>query len=149
MLFRRDRVLVAVSIMADVAFYAGRSGTVSAADIAQRAGMARRGIEPLLQALARSSLLESVRGPRGGYRLGRLRRDISLSDIVEVAAATDTPSEDGVDSPLFSKVIDVVWEAEDSRARERLREISLDDLVRKAEERGLRRPLAEPITFSI
>ena len=68
MLLRRDRTMTAVLIMLDVAFNAGRAGTVSAADIAERAGLARRGIEPLLQSLSRSALLESVRGPRGGYQ---------------------------------------------------------------------------------
>ena len=70
MIVRRDRGMLAVLIMLDVAFHAGRTSTVSAADIAERAGLARRGIEPLLQALSRSGLLESIRCPRGGYRLG-------------------------------------------------------------------------------
>ena len=69
MLLRRDRAMIAVLIMLDVAFHAGRAGTVSAADIAERAGLARRGIEPLLQTLSRSALLESVRGPRGTDQL--------------------------------------------------------------------------------
>ncbi|MBU6499895.1 MAG: Rrf2 family transcriptional regulator, partial [Rhodospirillales bacterium] len=89
MLIRRDRAMVAVTIMLDVAFHAGRSATVSAADIAERLGLARRGMEPLLQALSRAGLLDSVRGPRGGYRLGRPRRDIRLADIVAVVTADE------------------------------------------------------------
>ena len=144
MLLRRDRAMIAVLIMLDVAFHAGRAGTVSAADIAERAGLARRGIEPLLQTLSRSALLESVRGPRGGYRLGRPRRDIKLSDIVEIAT-----SEDGPVGELFSRVVEPAWKELDDALRARLRELSLDDLIRRAESAGLRRPLAEPISFSI
>ncbi len=149
MLLRRDRTMIAVLIMLDVAFHAGRAGTVSAADIAERAGLARRGIEPLLQTLSRSALLESVRGPRGGYRLGRPRRDIKLSDIVETAVSEDGGSEEGPIGELFARVVEPAWRDLDDALRERLRGISLDDLMRRAEGAGLRRPLAEPISFSI
>lgn len=36
-----------------------------------------------MQALARAGVVESVRGPRGGYRLARPATEISLWDIVE------------------------------------------------------------------
>ena len=149
MLLRRDRAMIAVLIMLDVAFHAGRAGTVSAADIAERAGLARRGIEPLLQTLSRSALLESVRGPRGGYRLGRPRRDIRLSDIMETAISDDGASEEGPIGELFSRVVEPAWKELDDTLRARLQELSLDDLIRRAETAGLRRPLAEPISFSI
>ena len=151
MLLRRDRAMVAVLIMLDVAFHAGRAGTVSAADIAERAGLARRGIEPLLQTLSRSSLLESVRGPRGGYRLGRPRRDIRLSEIVQVATATDEgpASDDGPGGDLFARVVEPSWAALEASLAETLHSRTLEDLVREAEAAGLRRPLAEPISFSI
>lgn len=149
MLLRRDRAMIAVLIMLDVAFHAGRAGTVSAADIAERAGLARRGIEPLLQTLSRSSLLESVRGPRGGYRLGRPRRDIRLSDVVEIAVSDDAGSEDGPIGELFARVVEPSWKQLDDSLRTQLYDLTLDDLVRRAESAGLRRPLAEPISFSI
>ncbi len=149
MLLRRDRAMIAVLIMLDVAFHAGRAGTVSAADIAERAGLARRGIEPLLQTLSRSALLESVRGPRGGYRLGRPRRDIRLSDVVEIAISEDAASDDGPVGELFDRVVEPAWKEFDDTLRARLCGLSLDDLIRRAETAGLRRPLAEPISFSI
>lgn len=37
-----------------------------------------------LQALTRAGVLESVPGPRGGYRLARRPADISVLDVVEV-----------------------------------------------------------------
>ncbi|GBQ61948.1 Rrf2 family transcriptional regulator [Ameyamaea chiangmaiensis NBRC 103196] len=149
MFIRRDRAMISVVIMLDVAFHAGRGGTVSAADIAERAGLARRGIEPLLQALSRSSLLESVRGPRGGYRLGRPRRDITLAEIVDVAVADDSAGDDGPQGALFAKVVEPCWEALDRSLVEQMQTITLDDLVRRAESAGMRRPMAEPISFSI
>jgi Rrf2 family protein len=142
--------MLAVTIMLDVAFHAGRTSTVSAADIAERAGLARRGIEPLLQTLSRSGLLESIRGPRGGYRLGRPRRDIHLDDVVRTAIAEETGGgEDGPSGQMQSAVVDPLWQELDDELAKRLRGITLEDLIRRAEASGMARPLAEPISFSI
>lgn len=42
-----------------------------------------------MQALTRAGVVESVRGPRGGYRLARPASDISLWDIVEAIEGED------------------------------------------------------------
>jgi Rrf2 family protein len=150
MLIRRDRGMLGVAVMLDVAFHGGRTATVSAAEIADRLGLARRGMEPLLQALSRGGLLESVRGPRGGYRLGRPRRDIKLSDVVAVAVSDGEaePSE-GPSGRLQERVVDVLWAELETTARDRLDALTLDDLLRRAAASGLRRPTTEPITFAI
>src|SRR5277367_5819854 len=151
MIVRRDRSMLAVLIMLDVAFHAGRTSAVSAADIADRAGLARRGIEPLLQTLSRSGLLESIRGPRGGYRLGRPRRDIHLDEVMRTAVADDAPSsgEDGPSGKLQSEVVEKLWGELDREMAAQLHKLTLEDLIRRAEAAGMARPLAEPITFSI
>jgi Rrf2 family transcriptional regulator, iron-sulfur cluster assembly transcription factor len=157
MLIRKDRAMVAVTIMLDVAFHAGRAATVSAADMAERLGMARRGMEPLLQTLSRAGLLDSVRGPRGGYRLGRPRRDIRLSEIV-AAVVTDQGEPKGLASGLAgegpsgrlqSDVVDPLWAELDEAARAPLANLTLEDLLKRAAAAGLRRPAAEPISFVI
>ena len=149
MIVRKDRGMLAVLIMLDVAFHAGRTSTVSAADIADRAGLARRGIEPLLQTLSRSGLLESIRGPRGGYRLGRPRRDIHLDDVVRTALDDDTTAEDGPGGALQDRVIEPLWAEIDQEFAARLHGLTLEDLIRRAEAAGMDRPVAEPISFSI
>ncbi len=153
MLIRRDRAMVAVTIMLDVAFHAGRTATVSAADIAERIGLARRGMEPLLQQLSRAGLLESVRGPRGGYRLGRPRRDILASEVVSVAVAGEPAdplaASEGPGGRLQEVVVEGLWRELDEQATARLAGLTLDDLLRRATAAGLRRPAAEPISFAI
>ena len=141
--------MVAVSVMLDVAFHGGRAATVNAADIAERLGLARRGMEPLLQSLSRAGLLESVRGPRGGYRLGRPRRDIRLDEIVAVATAEEPEAADGPAGRLQELVVDRLWNELEETARRQLANLTLDELVRRATAAGLRRPAAEPITFAI
>lgn len=149
MLIRKDRAMLAITILLDVAFHGGRTATVSAADLAERLGLARRGMEPLLQALSRAGLLESVRGPRGGYRLGRPRRDIRLADIVAVVSGDEPEGADGPIGPLQAKVVDPLWARLETTAQEVLAGLTLDDLLRQAGVAGLRRPNAEPITFAI
>jgi Rrf2 family iron-sulfur cluster assembly transcriptional regulator len=149
MLIRRDKAMTAVTVMLDVAFHGSRSATVSAADIAERLGLARRGMEPLLQTLSRAGLLESVRGPRGGYRLGRPLRDIRLADIVTVATDGDVDPTDGPGGRLQSAVVDRLWGDLEEAARARLAALTLDDLMRRAAAAGMRRPAAEPISFAI
>ena len=91
MLLRRDRALLALDIALDIAFHAGRGSEVTgAADIAERLNAARRGIEPLLQALVRSVLLDSVRGPRGGYRMARAPREVKLAEIIAAVTEDET-----------------------------------------------------------
>ena len=142
--------MVAVTVILDVAFHAGRGTTVSATDIAERIGSARRGLEPLLQSLTRASLLESVRGPRGGYRLARPARSIRLLDVVTVALATgDGDATDGPGGRLQSAVIDRLWEELDQEVSARLAALTVDDLLKRAAEAGLRRPAADPISYAI
>jgi Rrf2 family iron-sulfur cluster assembly transcriptional regulator len=149
MIVRRDRGMLAVLIMLDVAFHARRTSTVSAADIAERAGLARRGIEPLLQTLSRSGLLESIRGPRGGYRLGRPRRDVHLDEIMRIAMSEDAAQEDGPAGELQDKVVGPLWSELENTLAARLNGVTVDDLIKRAEAAGMARPLAEPISFSI
>ena len=149
MLIRKDRAMLAITILLDVAFHGGRQATVSAADLAERLGLARRGMEPLLQSLSRAGLLESVRGPRGGYRLGRPRRDIRLSEIVAVAGGDDAEAGEGPGGALQEKVVDPLWTKLETTAQGVLAGMTLDDLLRQAGAAGLQRPDAEPITFAI
>ena len=149
MIVRRDRAMTAISVMLDIAFYASRSSTVSAAEIAERMGLARRGMEPLLQTLSRAGLVDSVRGPRGGYRLGRPPRDIRLSEIVAVVLADDEDPPHLPSGRLHEAVTARLWQELDQGVRDRLQTQTLDDLLRMASAAGLRRPASEPITFAI
>lgn len=147
-MLRRDRALLAITLVLDVAFHAGRTGTVSAIDIATRLGSARRGLEPVLQALTRAGLLESVRGPRGGYRLGRPPRSLRLAEII--AATTAEPEQpDGPGGELLHKVIDPLWAELAAPLATTLGSLSLDDLLRRAAAAGLRRPAPEPLDWVI
>ena len=63
---------------------------VQSGEITRRQGIPRRYLEQVLQQLVRDGVLAGVRGPRGGYRLARERRRISLGEIVRVVRALET-----------------------------------------------------------
>ncbi|MBR0648872.1 Rrf2 family transcriptional regulator [Roseomonas terrae] len=149
MLLRRDRALTAVAIMLDIAFHAGRTGElVSGADVAERMGAARRGVEPVFQALSRAGLLDSVRGPRGGYRLGRRPRELRLSDIVACVREDAEPSAE-LTGRLQAAVVMPLWREMDAELRNRLAGVTIEDLLKRAQAAGLRRAAVEPLNFAI
>lgn len=146
--------MTAVSIVLDVAFHAGRGGTVPAGDIADRLGEARRGIEPVLQALSRAGLLGSTRGPKGGYRLGRAARDMRLSEVVEAvsgsnAEAVEDEAAAGAPSPLQEAVTLPLWGELEATLVTALGGLTVAELLRRAAAKGLRRPTPEALNFAI
>ena len=148
MLLRQDRALTAVAVMLDVAFHAGRGGSVaSGADIAERLGAAKRGIEPVFQILSRAGLLESTRGPRGGYRLARRGRDIRLSEVV--AAVADDGEAPELHGRLQTVILGPLWQELDAALRGKLESVTVEDLLRRAQAAGLKRPSTEPLNFAI
>ena len=54
-----------------------------AARLAEYHGVPSAYLAKHLQSLARAGVLETVKGPRGGYRLARPAADISILDVVE------------------------------------------------------------------
>ncbi|MCX7064667.1 MAG: Rrf2 family transcriptional regulator [Proteobacteria bacterium] len=71
----------AVTAMLDLALH-GATGPVTLADIAARQGISQSYLEQLFGKLKRARLVQSLRGPGGGYALARTPRSISVSDII-------------------------------------------------------------------
>jgi Rrf2 family iron-sulfur cluster assembly transcriptional regulator len=80
----------AVMAMTDLAGQTGTGarGAVPLADIAMRQQISLAYLEQLFSRLRRRGLVESVRGPGGGYRLARAAADTSVAEVV---LAVDEP----------------------------------------------------------
>ncbi len=68
--------------MLDLAVH-DQSGPISLADISDRQGISLSYLEQLFAKLRRQDLVESVRGPGGGYRLSRPADAIFVAQIVD------------------------------------------------------------------
>ncbi len=71
----------AVTAMLDLALHA-QEGPVPLADISQRQGISLSYLEQLFAKLRKQGLVDSARGPGGGYRLSRDSNEIAVADVV-------------------------------------------------------------------
>ncbi|MGF7160187.1 Rrf2 family iron-sulfur cluster assembly transcriptional regulator [Rhodoligotrophos appendicifer] len=76
-----------VMAMADIATHS-HGAAVTLAEIADRQGISQAYLEQLFVKLRRGGLVDSARGPGGGYRLARTADDIRVADII---IAVDEP----------------------------------------------------------
>jgi Rrf2 family iron-sulfur cluster assembly transcriptional regulator len=77
----------AVTAMIDVAMH-GTKGPVTLAAVSERQKISLSYLEQLFGKLRRAGLVESVRGPGGGYNLGRAAGAVSVADVI---LAVDEP----------------------------------------------------------
>ena len=124
----------AVMAMADLAIQSG-GRPVSLADIADRQDISLSYLEQLFGKLRRNALVQSVRGPGGGYKLGREADEIRISDIV---LAVDEPlsvmrchpgSSAGCQSNKSRCLTHDLWEELTNQIHLYLASVSLDDVV--------------------
>ena len=77
----------AMVALADLAI-AGSGNLTSLAEISERQDISLPYLEQLFVKLRRAGLVESVRGPGGGYRLARAPKDIRVSEVLEAVEET-------------------------------------------------------------
>jgi len=125
--------LLAIAAVIDVAIHAN-SRPVSAKALAARHQLPPRHLEPVLQALVRDGILKGIRGPHGGYELGRARDRITADDILRAAVTAD--DSDGLALPnslLLSEVVRPALIETERTFSTALGRINIDDMVKRAE----------------
>lgn len=96
----------AVNALIDLAQRQGR-GPVALATIAARQQVSLSYLEQLFARLRREGIVESTRGPGGGYTLGRDATEITVADVVlavEDAADAADAAADGLSAPLWQRL---------------------------------------------
>lgn len=121
----------AVTAMLDLALHYDQ-GAVTLADIAKRQGISLSYLEQLFAKLRRNGLVDSVRGPGGGYNLASDPSEISVADIVlaineniDARRCGGKANCDGDERCLTHEL----WESLSIRISDFLSGISLADLV--------------------
>ncbi len=123
----------AVTAMLDLAIHYGE-GPITLADIAQRQGISLSYLEQLFARLRKKELVSSVRGPGGGYMLGRDAKDISIAEVIAaVDEKVDTTRCGGSHNCQENRpcLTHDLWQDLSSRIYEHLSGISLHSLVMK------------------
>ncbi|ART78746.1 Fe-S cluster assembly transcriptional regulator IscR [Oceanisphaera avium] len=129
----------AVTAMLDVALHCD-AGPVSLAHISERQGISLSYLEQLFARLRKHGLVSSVRGPGGGYLLGKSRAAISVGAIiVAVDESVDATKCQGKgDCHNGSQCLThTLWCALSDRISDFLEGISLAELVNQQTKRRL------------
>lgn len=110
-------------------------GPVTLAAISQRQQISLSYLEQLFGKLRRHALVESTRGPGGGYTLGRTAADISVADIIyavdEPLDATSCGGKGNCDSDQQLCMTHELWTSLNRVMVDYLDSVSLHDLVEK------------------
>lgn len=132
----------AVTAMLDLSLHHGE-GPITLADIAQRQGISLSYLEQLFSRLRRQDLVASVRGPGGGYSLGRQAAEISVAEVIsavdESVDATRCGGQGNCQNNQRCLTHDL-WTELSSRIHDYLDSISLQDLVDRKGMEGAAEP---------
>ena len=129
----------AVTAMLDLALHA-QAGPVSLADISERQGISLSYLEQLFAKLRRRKLVNSVRGPGGGYLLAKATADISVAEVVDaVNESLDATRCEGRGDCQHGEVrlTHYLWEDLSAQIHGFLNNISLADLVARRDIRAV------------
>lgn len=127
---------------------AARPGQVlSAADLAEHAGLEQPTVSKLLKPLAQAGLVEGLRGVHGGYRLSREASDISLIEIVEAMegplAMTECSQDHGQCGIAHQCGVRANWRLINDVVAEALRGVTLEQMLQPPSPNDTRRrPIA-------
>jgi Rrf2 family protein len=131
----------------DLAYHGGKR-PIPIHEIGDRQGIPARYLEQIFQKLRRAGLIDSKRGPRGGYVLARPAEAITLADVLravegEVLRTPDREGSEHAQSPVF------VWGQVRDGVRRALGEQTLADLCVEAARRGIPRAEGDPAMYHI
>jgi Rrf2 family transcriptional regulator, iron-sulfur cluster assembly transcription factor len=123
----------AVTAMLDLALHY-EQGAVTLSDIAGRQGISLSYLEQLFAKLRRSGLVDSVRGPGGGYNLALEPAKISVAEIVIAINENIDATRCGGEKNCHGEercLTHYLWEDLSKRIHEFLSGITLADLVNR------------------
>jgi Rrf2 family protein len=145
------KLLFAIEAVVDIAYHSGAE-PVRSTDISRRQRIPRRYLEQVLQQLVHHGILAGQRGPRGGYRLARERRRITVGDIVRIVrqlegAGDAVSSTDGSDLGL--KVVRPIWREIQDEVMGRFDALTVEDLCTEARSKGVPCEAARVPDYSI
>lgn len=127
----------AVTAMMDLALYEG-SGPVPLSSIALRHQISLSYLEQMFSKLRQHGLVESTRGPGGGYTLGQQSQGITVADIVEAIEGRADASPARQSQAMGQDMTQDLWDALHRKMVEHLRSVSLHSLAEEQRAKGFK-----------
>jgi len=123
----------ALQALVEIAVATHRETLISAEDISEKREIPEKFLEGILTLLRKAGLVNSYRGPSGGFELAKNPEDIAVADIIRIvdgplAAVRGFAPEDIAYSGAVKHVSDV-WIATRAALRNVLENISIADIV--------------------
>lgn len=146
-----EKLQVAIEAVVYIALN-GVDGPVQSRDITRRQSIAPRYLEPILQRLGRAGVVEGIRGPKGGYRLARERRRVTVGEIVRTILEPDPRNGEHrhmLQSELGRMVVGPFWNQSEEEFLAALDQITVEELCHRARSAGLASEPAKPLDFTI
>jgi Rrf2 family protein len=106
----------------------------------------------VLQQLVHNGILAGQRGPRGGYRLARERRRITVGEIIRVVRKLEgagDPVKEPDGSEIGIKVVRPIWLDVQREMMERFDKLTVEELCDRARDIEIPREAASVPDFSI
>ena len=151
MLRLSKKLMFAIEAVVDIAYHAG-PGPVRSSDISRRQGIPRRYLEQVLQHLVHKGVLAGQRGPRGGYRLARERRRITVGEIVRIVREVEgsgDPAEAPSGSQIGIQVVRPIWLNMQREMMTRLDKLTVEELCDRARASNIESEAVQVPDFSI
>ena len=140
----------------DIAYHsAGLSTQVK--DISARQGISPRYIEQIFQKLKRAGIIKSIRGPSGGYYLARSPEEIRVGDIMRATEGNldlvfclghNKKATRNCERSVQCVARDV-WLEASKRLMDYLDSVTLQDLCKEAQEKGVERVIDKHLMYYI
>ena len=119
----------------DLMIHAGQ-GQVTLASIAERNGISPQYLEQVFAGLRRGGIVNSIKGPNGGYVLAEEPAAISIADVVEALEGTYLLEDEAIGKAndfIVETLQAVVIDGFNQQTEAFLRRITLADLLREYE----------------
>ncbi len=142
----------------DMAYNAG-SEPIQIKDISRRQDISPRYLEQIFQAFKKAGILQSKKGPQGGYSLARQPDRITVREVVEaaegdallVSCTGRKPQKKGVEECALSGqcVTQTVWQEAADILGDYFQSVTLQTLCDRAAKMGLKRETDQNLMFYI
>ena len=130
----------ALRLMIDLAQY-NTGEYITLKDISRRQDISIKYLEQIVSLLSKAGLLNSVRGPQGGYKLRKLAKEYTVGDILRVTEGSLAPVAclDTVEADcnrLVACVTREFWQGLEQVVNNYVDSITLADLAQRSKEKA-------------